>query len=498
MSATRTRFGPFELDPQRGQLLREGTPVPLGQRAAAVLAALLAARGRTVSKTDLLAEAWPEAVVEEGNLTVQIAALRRALGPASDGREWIVTVPRVGYRMVAEVAPAPDATVSPPRVAVLPFQVLGNVPEDAYFAEGVTADIVGALVRFRSFTVAAVPGPAEAREHGARYLLRGSVRRAGDRLRIAAELLDLDAGTHLWAAHYDGAAAEVFDFQDRIAEGVVTAIEPTIQTAEIRRVRRDRPGSLAAYDIFLRARAGMLNESERANAEGYALLTEALAIDPGNPQMLAHAAWAIEHRGAMGWPPFGADDRKRCADFARRGLENAAGDSQVMAHCGMAILQCVKDYDWGLAVLDAATQSNPNDLIAAAAAATGHLHCGSLDTALTLYRRALRLNPHHTFAHVSYCGIAHLQIVLGQHAEALDAASRALALNPNFDATHWMLVAGNAHLGRLDEARRFLAGLLRMTPEVTVARIRAGQPAKDPSRIEPVLAGLRLAGLDPS
>ena len=131
-------------------------------------------------------------------------------------------------------------------------------------------------------------------------------------------------------------------------------------------------------------------------------------------------------------------------------------------------------------MLDAAAESNPNDLIAAGAAATGHLHCGSLDTALALYRRALRLDPHHTFAHVQYCGIAHLQIVLGHHAEALDAASRGLAINPNFDATHWMLVAGNAHLGRLDEARRFLAGLLRMTPDVTVARIRAGQPAKIP------------------
>jgi Flp pilus assembly protein TadD len=168
-----------------------------------------------------------------------------------------------------------------------------------------------------------------------------------------------------------------------------------------------------------------------------------------------------------------------------------------MAFCGIAILQCVKDYDWGLAVLDAAVASNPNDLVAAGAAATGHLHCGSLDTALGLYRRALRLNPHNTFAHVSLCGIAHVQIVQGDHAEAVESAARALALNPNYDPTHWMLVAANAHLGRLDEARRFLGGLLRMTPRVTIAGIRAGQPAKDPSRIEPVLDGLRLAGLDP-
>jgi TolB-like protein len=500
MTSLRIAFGPFEFDSARGTLLRGGQPVPLGHRAADLLAALAAAEGRTVAKADLMAQVWPGTFVEEGNLTVQIAALRKALGPAPDGRDWIVTVPRVGYRLLTDGPPPPDPPVGLPGLAVLPFQVLGGAADDAYFADGVTADIVGALGRFRSFTVAPLTGgAAEPREAalglGARYLLRGSVRRAGDRLRIAAELIDAAAGTHLWADHYDGSAGDVFDFQDPITESVATAIEPQIQAAEIGRFRRDRPGGAAAYDIFLQARAKMLNESERANAEIYTLLTEALALDPDNARMLAHAAWAIEHRGAMGWPPFGPDDRERCADFARRGLENAAGDPQVMAHCGMAILQCVKDYDWGMAVLDAAAADNPNDLVVATAAATGHLHCGSLDTALAYYRRALRLNPRHTFAHISYTGMAHAQIVLSNHAEALGSATRSLALNPNFDATLWMLVAGNAHLGRMDEARHFLAGLLRLAPRVTVARIRAGQPAKDPGRIEPVLEGLRLAGL---
>jgi Flp pilus assembly protein TadD len=166
-----------------------------------------------------------------------------------------------------------------------------------------------------------------------------------------------------------------------------------------------------------------------------------------------------------------------------------------MAHCGIAILQTVKDYDWGMAVLAAAVEDNPNDLMVAAAAATGHQHCGSLDTALALHRRALRLNPRHPLAHVCHCGIAHVHMIRGDYAEALESAARALALNPNFDPTLWMLVTGNAHLGRMDEARHFLAALQRMAPDVTVARIRSGQPAKDPARIEPVLEGLRLAGL---
>jgi TolB-like protein len=167
---------------------------------------------------------------------------------------------------------------------VLPFQVLGGAPGDGYFAEGVTADIVTALGRFRSFTVVPADRAADARETardlGVRYVLRGSVRRAADRLRLTAELVDGVAGTHLWAQSFDGTSDDVFDFQDRITESVATVIEPQIQAAELRRARRERPGSAAAYDIYLQARAKMLSESERENAEGYRLLTEALALDP--------------------------------------------------------------------------------------------------------------------------------------------------------------------------------------------------------------------------
>jgi DNA-binding winged helix-turn-helix (wHTH) protein len=186
MSTARIAFGPFELDPARGALLRDGGPVPLGSRAAAVLGALLAAGGRTVAKADLLAQAWPGTIVEEGNLTVQIAALRKALGPAPGGREWIVTVPRVGYRPVT-APPASDAaepSSEPPALAVLLFQVQGGSSDDANFAEGVAEDIIAALGRFRSFAVLAgsvsfrFRDPAAdlretARELGARCVLRG-------------------------------------------------------------------------------------------------------------------------------------------------------------------------------------------------------------------------------------------------------------------------------------------------------------------------------------
>ena len=163
----------------------------------------------------------------------------------------------------------------------------------------------------------------------------------------------------------------------------------------------------------------------------------------------------------MGWPPFGPDDVERCAGYARRALELAAGDSAVMAPCGIALMQTVKDYDWGLAVLRAAAEANPNDLISAIMAGVGEMHCGSLDAALAHFERALRLSPRGPHVHFSYCGIADVHMVRGNYAEAVEWAARALALNPNFDPTLWNLIAGNAHLGRMEVARRFLAELRR-------------------------------------
>ena len=491
-------FGPFRLDTARGMLTRDGAPVALGQRALAVLAALAEAPGRTVTKEALLARAWPGTIVEEGNLTVQIASLRKALGPDHD---WIVTVPRSGYRL--SPAPAAPEPAVVPSLAVLPFVADG---EQAWFADGIVEDITAALGRFRSFAVVARSSAFAyrgrtldirevARELGVRYLLEGSVRRAGDRLRITAELVDGETGAQLWSESFDGALAEVFDFQDRITEAVAMLAEPRIQAAEIARSRRERPGSVATYDIYLRALAGIASETEAGNAEAYALLTEGLSREPDNPLLLAHAAWAIEHRATTGWPPFGPDDRRRCADFARRGLERAGGDPMILAHCGMSLLQGAREYDWGMAVLLEAVAANPNDPMVLVRAAVGHLHCGDLDQTLALVQRADRLSPGDPGAHFSLSVRADVALIRGDYAEANDLATRAFARNPNFDPTLWLLIAANAHLGRMDEARRHLDRLRAGVPDITVARIRAGQPDKDPARKAALLDGLRLAGM---
>ena len=501
-------FGEFVLDPGCG-LLRNGRAVALGQRGAALLEVLLEARGNVVSKDALMERVWPGTAVEESNLTVQVAALRKVLGLTPDGQEWIATVPRVGYRFIRAnietkaAAPAPELK---PTLAVLPFSNLSGDPNQDYFADGIVDDIIAALSRFRSFAVVgrdcsfAYKGSGMdvrkiAAELGVSYVLEGSIRQQGNRLRIVAELVEGQGGTHMWAQTFDGTLDEIFDFQDRITERVATLIEPLIQTAEIERSRRERPGSVATYDIYLHALAKISTEIESDNAAAYALLMQGLAVEPDNAQLLAHAAWALEHRYTMGWPSLTEDDVQTCGALARRALEHCTGDAMVMAHCGVALMQTVKDYDWGPAVLQAAAESNPNNPMAVVRAGVGHLHCGDISDALSHFHRANRLTPGDRGAHFSLCGIAHAYVVLGEYDQAVAWASRALASNPNFEATLWVLIAASAHLGRMEEAHRHLAALRRLTPDITIERIRAGQASKYPDRIAGVLDGLRLAGV---
>ena len=377
MSPSAISFGPGSFDPTRGVLRGNGADLRLGQRAAALLQALLEADGQPVTKSALMDAAWPGITVEEGNLTVQIAALRKALGTRADGQDWIVTVPRLGYRLFRGDADAQQIeTAQPiiPIIAVLPFVNLSGDPEQEYFADGVVEDIITALSRFRSFAVTArnssfvykgraVDVRQVAQELQVRYVLLGSVQRAGGTLRISAQLVDGTSASHIWAEHFDGMIEHVFDFQDRITASVTTLVEPQIQTAEIERSRRERPGSIAAYDLYLRALPKLSHESAANNAEAYALLTEALAREPDNPVNLAYAAYALGQRITAVWPTIGPGDTQKCVELARRGLERAEGDATVVAHCAMVLLHNSKDYEWGMAAIQSAPDANPNNLL---------------------------------------------------------------------------------------------------------------------------------------
>jgi tetratricopeptide (TPR) repeat protein len=288
---------------------------------------------------------------------------------------------------------------------------------------------------------------------------------------------------------------DVFAFQDRIVESVAARVAPSIGASETSRSRRERPTSVATYDIFLRAKADLDSETEPANRRAFSLLQRALESEPDNAAILCHAAWALEHRHTMGWEPLAEDDVEKCLLYTRRCLQHARDNARLAAQCAICLMQVGRDYAAAIAVAREAARANPIDPFVIAVAGVIALHCGSLEEAEAHLRRVLAIAPLDPDTRFALCGLAMIAVIRGEYEQALALAGHGLAVNAHFDATHWMLVAANAHLGRREEARKRLSELLRLSPGASIGKIRAGQPDMIPSRIEPVLEGLRMAGM---
>jgi tetratricopeptide (TPR) repeat protein len=287
----------------------------------------------------------------------------------------------------------------------------------------------------------------------------------------------------------------VFDFQDRITGTVASIVEPTIRWAEIERSRRERPDSVEAYDLYLRAMPMHLSQTEAANAEAIGLLLRAIEFEPSNPTYLVYAGNAMLHRAAQGWPAIGDDDHSRGIELVERALANARDDAVILGLCSMMLIHNLKDYDRGLEVSRRSVELNPNNLTVMIFAGISQLHLGSIESAIAYSEHAIRLSPALDGAHWPMTAIAHAHMIRGEYEEALVWAKRSASANPSFVCTYWMLASANAHLGRMDEAKRHLATLRRLSPGVTARLIWNGQPQRDPSRLEAVLEGLKLAGL---
>jgi TolB-like protein len=365
-------FGSFVLNADAGTLFRQGVPIPVGYRGLLLLAAFLKRPGEILTKSDLMDAAWPGTVVEEGNLTVQIASLRKLLGPASNGTEWITTVPRVGYRFAAsaETLPATTPAIAPPSIAVLPFANLGDDPEQAYFADGLAEDIIVRLSRLRwlfvsarnsSFTYKgkAIDIKQIGQELGVRYVLDGSVRRSVQRLRIRATLSDAATGRQVWAERYDLELADFFTLQDQIAESVIAAIEPRLLAAEHERFKSGSPESLDAWGFVMKAMPYVWtwgSAEEIATAE--ALLQRAIAVDPDYPRANSLMAWIHAARVQLGW----ADARDVLATaraMAQRAIQRDAEDP--WTHFAAGYVHMVsRGFDAAVAELSEAIALNPS------------------------------------------------------------------------------------------------------------------------------------------
>src|SRR5215468_4528627 len=314
------KFGPFRLDAKAEMLFRGSEPVALGRRAVTLLRVLLERAGTPVAKDALVEAAWSGLAVEESNLSVQIAALRRAFADEPGGDCWIETLPTRGYRFVgpavatSEIGPVPvgssDAAAAllladRPSVAVLPFANLCGDPQQDYFSDGITEDITTELSRFSELIVIgrnsafqykgkAVDLRQVGRELGARYILEGSARRSGDRIRIAAQLIDAMTGAHRWAERYDRELRDAFAVQDEVASAIVAILAAHVNRAETARALLKPPSAWEAYKNYLRgAEAFLLHVTRRTKASLYDarhLLEQSLRIDPNYARAAAMLA----------------------------------------------------------------------------------------------------------------------------------------------------------------------------------------------------------------
>lgn len=505
MDGTQYAFGPFVLLPGR-ELRRDGRPVSLGSRALAMLETMAAARGEIVTKEEILSRVWPGVTVEEGNITVQVAALRKELGTRPGGEDWIVTIPRVGYRLVHDMPAAAEPQDSGrPSVAVLPFVNLSGDASRDYFADGLVEDLITALSRFKSFAVVsryssfAYRGRATdirqvARELGVRYLLEGSVRLSGERVRVTVQLIDAASGTHLWASHFDGELGQLFDFQDRITESVVGLVEPQLRRAEVERTRRRWPDNPQAYDHFLRA-LPLFNSREPAD---YRLALEhldsAIALQPDYAAALAYASWGLARYGTVALKHLDPEQAERCLTLARMALRHGDDDPVVLAICSHSLIAIGHMHVEGLTLADRALAANPHNVVVQVLGGICNMLAGDLDKSEACYTRAYALSPGAPEASESLAGRGFARFLMRDFEGAVDWLERSRATLSDWPPAYWMLASAYAHLDRLDEARLTLDRLRQFAPHVSLAGVGTVVDRSD-GRLALVVEGLSKAGL---
>jgi adenylate cyclase len=501
-------FGCFTLDLRRPELRSDGQPVRIHRRALDILCALAEAKGEIVGKDALMARLWPGRIVEEGNLHVHVSALRKSLDEYGEGHSLVVTVPGRGYRL-AELngaRPARSANGSlplplpdKPSIAVLPFANMSGDPQQDYFADGMVEEIITALSRIgwlfviarnSSFTYRgrAVDVKQVGRALGVRYVLEGSVRKSGNRVRITAQLIDATSGAHLWADHFDGSLEDVLDLQDEVAIRVAGVIEPAVQAAEVRRAVERPANDPTAYDLYLRALSAHGAWAKKDYLPALDRLSEAIRLAPTYGPALALSAVYHQALNANGSSDDPEATRQTALGLARRAVRNAGTDAVTLARAAWVLGYLGEDIDAAIALMDQSLQINPSFADGWRWSGWLRLWAGSPDVAIERFERSLRLNPLDPRSGTMMAtGVAHF------FARRLDQARtlllRSLQEHPDWVPTNRFLAACYAHLGQLDEAKSIIERLRVLTPAV----LPTADHWRDPAQREFFLSGLRLA-----
>jgi len=509
-------FGPFRLDAEAGILFRGTEPVALGQRAVALLALLLKQAGAPVAKEALVEAAWPAQAIEDSNLTVQIAAIRRVLDDPAGGAAWIETLPRRGYRYVgppvfshnpdqASIAPAVAGLQLPdkPSIAVLPFLNLSGDPDQEYFADGMVDDIITALARIKwLFVIArnstftykgrAVDVRQVGRELGVRYVLEGSVRKIGNNLRVTGQMVDASTGAHIWADRFDRSSDDIFALQDEIALSAVGAIAPSLRRAEIDRVKRQRTDSLDAYDLVLRAQLDVDSGMPEQVTRALVLLDQAINLDPA--YALAHGNAAMCHHCLYLRAGLQETSRAASIHYARAAILHGQDDAAALTLAGFSLGMDAHDRDAAFTAMETALAISPSSALTYILGSVILGWTGDAERAIAWSERGMRLSPLDSWAFAAFDAQAMSHLLLGRHEEACQAAYKSVQANPAHSITYVQLAAALAKLGRLEEARAAAARVLELHPTFRFRRqFKAVNCA--PALAQSLGEALRAAGL---
>jgi len=516
-------FGDRLLDTERREL-RHGTDlIAVEPQVFDLLVHLLANCDRVVSKNDLITSIWNGRIVSDSTVTSRINAARKAVGDSGDTQKLIRTIPRKGFRFIGAVStlhnsngqaatsldanhesrpglpPLPDR----PAIAVLPFKNMTGDPAQEYFSDGISEDIITGLSKLRWFFVIARNSSFTYKgrtvhlkqigdELGVGYVVEGSVRKDGDRVRITAQLNDAFTGRHIWAERYDRNLADVFAVQDEITESIVAAIEPELYAAENFRAQRKPPDSMDAWDLVMRALSHCWRITRQDSLVAQALLEKAISIDPNYGQ--AHGVLAASHimSAHMGW-----NDMAIAAPIAERAAKAAimADSGDPWAHYALGFSYLFRRrFDDSLAEFESALRLNPSFSLAHGHYGLALACCGRLEEAELATARALRLSPHGS----SFSGLLGLftHYLKGNYKESMRLSREAIRQRADYVGAYRVLTAAAGMAGEIEIANSALQELRRLQPNISLEWVAKQIPIKGNAEREHYLEGFRRAGLN--
>lgn len=519
------QFEDFSLDTDRRELRHGEALVPVEPQVFDLLACLIALRDRVVSRDDLFATVWKGRIVSEATLSSRLNAARAAVGDNGSEQRLIKTLPRKGIRFVGSVrtmasaaAEPPTAaapvgatalrrTVRTPSIAVLPFANLSVDPEQDYFADGMTEEIITTLSRSSGLCVIArnssflyrgkaIDVRQVGTELGVTYVLEGSVRRGGEKLRITCQLVDAGSGAHLWAERFDGDMRQVFALQEKVAESVAAVIEPTLQFAEIGKLTQNPPPHPDAYDLVLRAYGQLAEFTPATMAAAIATLEQCCTLAPDYAPALAALAYCRAQCHFQGWIEQDQATRARACNLAWRSVELLSNDAQVLWMAAFAI--------WNMAgaarepareLFRRSLLLNPNSAMALTLAGWIEIMCGNVPEGRMMVMRAQTLNPRDPRGWFMSGAMAIAAVIDGNFSEAMLWAERSLAQNRRFAVALRVAAVAHMKLGQEEQAREAVRTLLRVEPGLTVSGFFARIPVPHPGMAKTYSEALAAAGL---